>query len=181
MVRPLVWMALALTVFAAEVKDCACDPARAESMEAHACSLCAEAEKQPAGIPFFFLKDNSPHKPNRWLLLPRSHKTDGPLPLSKMSGAERTAFWSAAIERARSLWGADWGIALNGDGVRTQCHTHVHLGRLLDGAESGKPLVVTGPAEIPAPADGSGLWIHPSGGQLHVHLGGQRAEMVLMR
>jgi hypothetical protein len=173
---------LVLTASAADLDSCACDPARPQSMQARPCSLCNEAEKQAAGAPFFFLKDNSPHKPNRWLALPRDHRYDGRLPLARMSAARRAAFWSVAIEKARSMWGDEWGLALNGDEVRTQCHAHIHLGRLLKGVEYGRPLVVFGPAGIPVPEDGSGFWIHPiKGGLLHVHAGEQRAETVLLR
>ena len=150
-------------------------------MEAHRCGLCREAERRPVGEPFVFVKDSSPYKPNRWLILPRPHSTDGRLPLSKLTAKERAAFWRAAIGKARALWGDDWGLALNGDEVRSQCHTHVHIGRLLQGVETGKPLVVDGPAAIPVPKDGSGLWIHPQGKRLHVHLGEQKTETVLLR
>lgn len=179
--RLLALAALTMAVAAAEMDTCACDPARPETMQAHPCSLCGEAEKQPANTTFFFLKDKSPYKPNRWLMLPRDHRYDGRLPLSKMTRRQRAAFWTAAIEKARSMWGDRWGLAVNGDEVRTQCHAHVHLGRLIEGVEYGRPLVVAGPAGIPAPADGSGMWIHPQGPKLHVHLGEQRAETVLFR
>ncbi len=160
---------------------CACDPAKPDSMAVRQCSLCGEAEKHPANELFFFLKDNAPHKPNRWLLLLRSHEYDGALPLVKLPPKERTALWTAAIERGRSLWGDEWGLAINGDQVRTQCHAHIHIGRMLKGVEYGRPLVVAGPAQIPAPRDGTGLWIHPYGKKLHVHTGEQRAETVLFR
>jgi hypothetical protein len=182
-----VWKRIALAAacvalgVAANVDQCACDPAHPDTLALRQCSLCREAEKQPAGQPYFWLKDSNPFKPNRWLLLPRTHDSDGPLPLSKLSAAQRTALWTAAIERARELWGDEWGVAINGDEVRSQCHTHIHIGRLLKGVEYGKPLVVAGPAEIPAPVDGAGLWIHAWGKKLHVHMGEQRAETVLMR
>ncbi len=185
--KPLIHRHLALiaaaaaTALPAQVTRCACDPSRPETMQARHCSLCGEAEKHPAGTPFFFLRDNNPHKPNRWLILPRDHKYDGALPLAKMSKAERLALWRAAIGKASSLWGGEWGLAINGDEVRTQCHAHLHIGRILKGVEYGRPLVVRGPADIPAPRDGTGMWIHPAGKKLHVHLGEQRAETVLFR
>jgi diadenosine tetraphosphate (Ap4A) HIT family hydrolase len=171
----------ALGLPAAELDRCACDISHAEAMVAHDCSLCREAEKQPAAAPLFFLKDNSPLKPHQWLILPRSHVSDGRLPLSKLSADERTAFWTAAIARARDMFGERWALALNGDETRTQCHTHVHLGRLLEGVEHGRPLVIASPADIPVPGDGSGLWIHAAGGKLHVHQGEQGTEGVLER
>lgn len=178
----LALLAFSLSAMSAVTMDnCACEPARPETASDRHCSLCLEAEKHPADAPFFFLKDAAPHKPNRWLLLIRSHSSDGRLPLLKLTPRQRTALWSSAIERARSLWGDDWGIAFNGDEVRTQCHAHIHIGRLLKGVEYGKPLVVAGPAQIPAPRDGTGFWIHPYGKKLHVHTGEQRAETVLLR
>jgi len=51
----------------AHVRECACDVAKPETLEARASALCREAEAQPAEPPIFFLKDNNPRKPNRWL------------------------------------------------------------------------------------------------------------------
>jgi hypothetical protein len=175
-------LTLVLLLFLAlDVAGCACNPARPETMEARQCGLCREAEKQPADVPYFFLKDNNPHKPNRWLLLPRAHRYDGERPLAKLSPPERTRMWKAAIARARALWGDGWGLAINGDRVRTQCHAHIHIGRLLKGVETGRFVAVSDPAQIPVPKDGTGLWIHPSGRKLHVHLGEQTTETVLFR
>jgi CDP-diacylglycerol pyrophosphatase len=165
---------------AADVSKCACelsDPAR---MAVRECGLCREAEKQPAEPAIFILKDINPRKPNRWLALPRYH-SEGAAPLSAMTPAQRTALWTAAIAKARELFGDRWGIAMNGDAMRTQCHTHVHIGKLLDGVEIDNFVVVDGPSAIPVPQDGSGLWIHPAGGKLHVHLGEQITETVLLR
>jgi|SRR5260370_22834618 diadenosine tetraphosphate (Ap4A) HIT family hydrolase len=158
--------------------QCACDPAQPETMSARQCSLCAEAEKHDSE-PVFFLKDTSPRKPNRWLVLPRKHLAANH-PLEEMTLAERTELWTAAIQKAKELWGDDWGLAYNGPKVRTQCHTHIHIGKLLKGVEEGKVIVVSGAAQIPKP-DGDGLWIHPVGGRLHVHLGEQTCETVLLR
>ena len=44
-----------------------------------------------------------------------------------------------------------------------------------------RAIEVSGPAEIPAPDDGTGLWIHARGRKLHVHLGEQTTETVLLR
>ena len=160
---------------------CACDPARPETMEARQCALCLEAEKQPPDVKIFFLRDTNPRKPNRWLALPRAHY-DGPDALRRMRPAERAALWKAAIEKARSLWDDEWGLAYNGDKARTQCHPHVHIGKLLKGIETDRAvMIVNGPERIPAPQDGTGLWIHPQGRKLHVHLGEQICETVLLR
>lgn len=163
--------------------DCACDPAKRETMKQRQCSLCNEAEKQPAGVRVFILKDISPRKPNRWLALPRSHGTGGAHHLHDMTLAERTELWKTAIEKAKELFGPDnWGLAYNGEEVRTQCHTHIHIGRFARAAESTSGfVVVSDPSQIPAPP-GKGIWVHPvPGGKLHVHFGEQITETVLVR
>ena len=173
-------MLASLGAQAPDTSGCACDPSKPDSMETRECSLCAEAEKQPADAPYFFLKDSAPHKPNRWLILPRAH-VDGSVPLSRMTPAARTALWQAAIDKGRSLWGAQWGLAINSDDVRSQCHPHIHIGKLLEDVETGQFLAVDGAAAIPAPADGAGMWVHQAGKGLHVHIGDERSEFVLMR
>lgn len=168
---------LSLPLFAQT--PCACDPANPESMKARQCSLCIEAEKQPADADVFFLKDINPRKPNRWLALPRVH-TGELHSLSSLSPEQRTRLWTAAIERAKKMWGSDWAVAYNSDRVRTQCHTHVHLGKLLPGVETPDPVIVSTPAEIPV-SDGDAMWIHEVNGKLHVHRGEYIAETVLLR
>lgn len=168
--------ALASLAFA-DVRNCVCDLTNPESMAARECSLCREAENQPPEPSIFFLKDNNPRKPNRWLALPRAHTHA----LGEMSAADRLAFWNAAIEKARALWGDQWGLAMNGDERRTQCHTHIHIGKLLDNVETSSAVVVDDASLIPVPKDGSGFWVHPAGQKLHVHAGEQVTEFVLMR
>jgi diadenosine tetraphosphate (Ap4A) HIT family hydrolase len=158
---------------------CPCDPAKPETMKERQCSLCVEAEKQPDDDGVFFLKDINPRKPNRWLALPRTH-THGLHPLSSLSAEQRTRLWSAAIERAKQMWGKDWAVAYNSDRVRTQCHTHLHLGKLLPGVETPDFVVVNTPAEIPV-SDGDAMWIHEVDGKIHVHRGEYIAETVLLR
>jgi diadenosine tetraphosphate (Ap4A) HIT family hydrolase len=166
---------------AAEPSRCLCDPARPETLEARECGLCREAERQPAEVEIFFLKDTSPRKPNRWLVLPRAHGK-GLDSLADMTLRQRTRLWAAAIKKAKELWGDQWGLAYNGDKVRTQCHMHIHIGKLLRGIETRRKLVVVnGPTQIPKPKDGEGIWVHPQGRKLHVHLGEQTCETVLLR
>ena len=165
----------------AEVSHCACDVSHPETLSGRECALCKEAEAQPAGAPIFFLKDSNPRKPNRWLALPRSHGQGGH-PFAEMPAEQRTGFWTAAVGKAKELWGDHWGLAYNGDQARTQCHAHIHIGKLLQGIETDNFVVVAGPAKIPVPKDGTGLWVHPiEGGKLHVHLGEQICETVLLR
>ena len=161
----------------ADVRNCACDVSKPDSMAAHECGLCREAESQPAGVAVFFLKDINPRKPNRWLALPRAHTHA----LGEMSPEAREALWNAAIERAKSLWGDQWGLAVNGDERRTQCHAHIHIGKLLEGVETPNFVEVDAPSGIPIPTDGSGFWVHAAGTKLHVHSGEQVTEFVLMR
>ena len=169
-----------LTLFLADVRGCACDLAKPETMATRECSLCAEAEKQPANVEVFFLKDANPSKSHRTLALPRKHYP-GQHSLEAMSAVERTELWTAAIAKAQELWGDSWGIAMNGEERRTQCHMHLHIGKLNDDAETEGFVVVSGPSEIPIPANGAGLWVHPVNGKLHVHMGEQVTEFVLMR
>lgn len=161
--------------------DCACDPANPESMKARQCSLCGEAEKQPSDVPVFFLKDINPRKPNRWLALPRKH-ADGAHHLHEMAPEARTQLWTAAIAKAKELFGeTEWGLAYNGAEARTQCHTHIHIGRFVTAAEQEADVrIVLQPSEIPAPAN-QGIWVHPVNGKLHVHVGEQITETVLVR
>lgn len=169
---------LALTAWA-DVTNCACDPARPETMQARECGLCREAEKHPPDAAIFFLKDTNPRKPNRWLALPRAHAAGGHH-LDEMPGKERIALWTAAIGKAKELWGDEWGVAYNGELVRTQCHAHLHIGKLLKGVCSGKILVISRASEIPKHPR-KGLWIHPVGDKLHVHLEENITETALMR
>ena len=171
--------ALAAAAFVYGDTPCNCDPTQPDTMTARQCSLCAEAEKQPAGVEFFFLRDANPHKANRLLILPRMH-TPGQHPLALLPPDLRARLWAAAIARAKELWGPDWAVAYNGDRVRTQCHAHIHIGKLLPGVEFGDFVVVSSPDEIAVPP-GEGVWVHPVDGKLHVHTGEQICETVLLR
>lgn len=178
--RRLLGLALLLLPLSrAAIERCACDPARPETMAGRECSLCREVEKQPPGCGVFFLKDVNPLKKNRTLALPCKHTT-GLHHLDQLSAKERNELWSAAIAKAKELWGPEWGVAYNGDKVRTQCHLHIHIGKLLKGVETGKPITVYSVAQIPVPK-GDGLWIHPHGKGMHVHQHEQTCETVLLR
>jgi diadenosine tetraphosphate (Ap4A) HIT family hydrolase len=176
-VRFLAALLIASAVTLAGAETCVCDLSNAESMAERECSLCREAEKQPLDPPVFFLKDINPRKPNRWLALPRAHTHN----FADMTPAARLVFWTAAIQKAHELFGDSWGLACNGDQSRTQCHAHAHIGRLRADVETQNFVLVNGPGDIPVPHDGSGFWIHPVAGQLHVHMGDQITETVLER
>ena len=164
-----------------DVSTCKCDPSKPEMMEARECGLCREAEKQPAGVPYFFLKDSNPRKSNRTLVLPRKHYPAGH-GIDHMPPNERLELWTLAIKKAKELWGDDWGVAYNGDQVRTQCHGHIHIGKFLKVTETtrGNPFTISSPSQIPL-SRGKGIWVHPVGGKMHVHWGEQICETVLLR
>jgi diadenosine tetraphosphate (Ap4A) HIT family hydrolase len=173
------FFSLCMVLAYADVRGCVCDSAKPESMEARECGLCRLAEQQTGTEPFFFTRDINPTKPNRMLILPRKHYP-GPHTLAELSPEERTAFWTAAIAKARELWGDGWGIAINGDANRTQCHTHMHIGKLLPDVETDNFTVADDAASMPVPPDGGGMWVHPVNGKIHVHYQ-NIAEPVLMR
>ncbi len=164
----------------ADVAGCGCDPARPETMQARECSLCKEAENQPPSQEVFFLKDINPRKPNRWLVLPRAHSNAGH-PMHDLPPDMQTRLWKAAMAKGKELWGDGWGIAYNGEKVRTQCHGHLHIGKLLSGLAPGKFIDVTGPDQIHIMNDATGIWVHPVGNKLRVHYGEQITETTLMR
>jgi len=178
MPRLLIAAVLAATLGArADIVTCACDVTRPESMEARSCGLCREAEKQPASVKFFFLKDANPSKPNRWLALPRSHERS----IELLSEEQRADFLAAGIEKAKALFGDEWAIAYNAPSVQTQCHIHLHIGKLIPGVETNQFITATTIEDIPAPPKGEGFWIHPQGNLFHVHTGEQVTETVLER
>jgi hypothetical protein len=158
---------------------CPCDAAQPATLAERQCGLCAQAEREPAGTSIFFVKDNSPRKPNRWLALPRQH-SPGMHTMSALPPDVRVELWRNAIAKAKELWGEQWGIAYNAERLHTQCHVHIHIGKLIDGVEAGEFTIVSGPEEIPLPGN-DGLWVHPVNGKLHVHLGEQVTENVLLR
>jgi len=177
---PILVVLCLATHLGADVTGCACDISKPETLEARECALCREAEKQPTEPAVFFLKDTNPRKPNRLLVLPRFHGK-GQDSLADMTPQQRLLLWSAAIEKAKSLWGDEWGLAVNGEMARTQCHAHIHIGKLLRGIETARFVEVAGPGQIPVPEGGTGLWVHPEGSRLHVHLAEQITETVLLR
>lgn len=159
--------------------DCDCEQSKPELWQSRQCSLCREAELQPKDVKFFFLKDINPTKPNRVLLLPRMHGSKIH-PLDALPADLQADMFEAAAKKGAELWGDEWAFAYNGDLVRTQCHTHIHIGKLLEGQENEDFVLVDSPRDIRMKA-GEGLWVHPVGKKFHAHLGGQRTEPVLMR
>ena len=168
----------------ADIRGCVCDLADQRSLAQRTCSLCVEITKHSGEGPVVLVRDVNPTKPSRWIVMPQE-AYDGANPLARMSAAERDRFWNTAIAKAREVWGESWGIAMNSDMSRTQCHLHAHIGKLLeegkdeDDTESG--IFIDSVSELPAINNGTGLWFHPLYGRLHVHTGGQTTEHILMR
>jgi len=178
LVRRLLLAALiCIAPLRADMVVCACDVTHPETLQARPCSLCREAEKQPADLRVFFLKDTNPTKPNRWLVLPRAH----PRSIDLLDPALRAELWTAAIAKAKALFGDQWAAAYNAPSVQTQCHVHIHFGRLVPGVETNEFITVGKVEDIPAPGHDEGVWIHPQGNALHVHRGEQITETVLER
>ena len=96
-----------------------------------------------------------------------------------MTADQRTAYWTFTIAKARELWGDGWGLAINSVERRTQCHAHIHIGKLREASRTIPFSVVDGPAEIPLPLEGDGLLVHPAGDKLHVHTGNDAPELQL--
>jgi diadenosine tetraphosphate (Ap4A) HIT family hydrolase len=173
----LLWL---LPLTRADVRMCQCDVSVPATLEARECSLCREVEKYPVNVPFVFVRDTNPNKPNRWLILPRFHG-NRPQQLLEMTPEQRTEYWKAAIAKARELWGEEWGVALNSVERRTQCHMHMHIGKLLPDQENDRFVTVDGPEQMPVPPDGEGMWIHPAGGRYHAHMNEPAGELKLQK
>jgi hypothetical protein len=174
-----IFAACLVSICAYAQTPCACDASIPASLDARQCSLTKLTGEQPASPAIFFVADANPKKPNRLLALPRE-QTAGMQRMASLTPGIRLELWTQAIAKAKEKWGDKWGIAYNGDNVRTQCHVHIHIGRLIEGVEAGEFLVVDGPAQIPVPGK-DGYWIHPVNGKLHVHTGEQICETVLLR
>lgn len=168
---------LAASLLHSDIVTCGCDISNPATLEARQCSLCREAEKQPADAKVFFLKDANATKPNRWLALPRVHNRS----LDQLTAEQRADLFAAAIAKAKALFGDDWAIAYNAPKVQTQCHVHVHVGKLIQGVETNQFITVTKIEDIPLPPPGEGFWMHPQGNLFHVHTGEQITETVLLR
>ena len=109
--------------------------------------------------------------------MPRSHERA----IDLINPEERAELFAAAIEKAKQLFGDQWAIAYNAPSVQTQCHVHLHIGKLIPGVETGQFITATKIEDIPVPPKGEGFWIHPQGNLFHVHTGEQVTETVLER
>jgi hypothetical protein len=145
-------------------------------MEGRECGLTRVANAS-SSAPVLFVKDSNPNKPNRWLAIPRELVHT----LQQMSPEQRTAYWTAAIEKARSVWDDQWAIAINSEEKRSQCQLHAHIGKLLDTTDLPPGELVDRIEAIPVPPGGTGILIHPEGKQYRVHSGVLAPELSLMR
>ncbi len=160
------------------VAACPCDHAEPGSLSPRVCGLCRTAEEQSA--PVYFLKDINPHKPNRFLALPKAHET-GLQAVGELPADLREQVWSASIAEAERLFGARWGLAHNAYYFRTQCHAHIHMGPLSPEIVDENGTLYDRPSEFPAVGAEQGIWVHPKAGGYCVHLDRDLAEVVLVR
>lgn len=177
-IAALLFFAGAAVVATRPIVDCPCDHAVPASLQPRACSLCQTAEERSGAV--YFLKDINPHKPNRYLALPRVH-ADGLQSTSSLSPELRAQLWQSAVERAEELFPGRWGIAENSYFFRTQCHAHLHIGPLSPEVEDTGGEIYRSTAEFPTPAPRNGMWLHPKDGAYCVHLDRDLAEVVLVR
>lgn len=178
----LLGLALFLTPASAraDVTQCACDWSNPTSLEARNCSLSKEAMQQPEHVEFFLLKDINPRKPGRWLALPRKPGS-GAHDLYHLPSAERNRLWRYAMEEAEKLFpGGLWGLAYNGNKVRTQCHLHIHIGKWVPAAHTSNFRLIKRVEDLPAPEEG-GVLLYPVKGGFMVLTGEQIMETALVR
>ena len=160
------------------VVSCPCDHALPESISNRVCSLCGTAAKQTDEI--YFLKDINPHKPNRYLALPKAHGS-GFQSTADLSQALRAELWRQAAKRAEELYPGRWGLAQNSHFFRTQCHAHIHIGPLSPEVEDTLGMVYASAEQFPNVGAEEGMWLHPKDGRFCVHLDRDLAEIVLVR
>ncbi len=160
------------------VVDCPCDHSRVESLESRVCSLCGTAET--ASDEIYFLKDINPHKPNRYLALPKAHGA-GYQSTADLSAVSRSELWRRAAQRAEELYPGRWGLAQNSNVFRTQCHAHLHIGPLSPEVEDTGGVLHGTFEEFPNVRPEQGIWLHPKDGKYCVHLDRDLAEIVLVR
>ena len=104
----------------------------------------------------FPLHDANPNKPNRWLALPRFHGHESARH-TDMTTEQRTAYWAFAIAKAHELWGDGWGLAINSLERRTQCHAHIHIGKLRTESRTNRSPSSTDRRMIPLPSKARAL------------------------
>lgn len=160
------------------VVSCPCDHADAGTLASRVCSLCGTAEQHTDEI--YFLKDINPHKPSRYLALPKSHSS-GFQSTTDLSASLRADLWRRAADRAEQLYPGRWGLAQNSHYFRTQCHAHIHIGPLSPEVEDVGGTLYRTTSEFPDVGPEQGMWLHPKDGGFCVHLDRDLAEIVLVR
>ncbi len=160
------------------IVDCPCDHARPETLSSRVCSLCGTAEDRTSEV--YFLKDINPHKPNRYLALPKAHR-NGFQSTYDLSESLRARLWLAAAKRAQELYPGRWGLAQNSHFFRTQCHAHIHIGPLSPEVEDTGGRLFESVEEFPDLGSEQGMWVHPREGKYCFHTERDLAEIVLVR
>ena len=160
------------------VVECPCDHAEAGSMQSRVCSLCGTAERATDEV--YFLKDINPHKPNRYLALPKAHRA-GYQSTADLSPRLRAELWRKAAVRGEELYPGRWGLAQNSHFFRTQCHAHLHIGPLSPEVQDTDGTLYSSVEEIPDVGPEQGIWLHPKQNGFCVHLDRDLAEIVLVR
>ena len=163
-------------------RHCACDISNPETLGARECGLCKEAETQPPDVAVFFLKDNNPRKPNRWLALPRFHGKGG----HAFCGHDRGPAHAALDRRDRqrpkkfgAISGASPTTAISAAPSATPTCTSASCSKV------SRPKISSSSTDrrrsrCPRTEPGYGF-IPFQGGKLHVHLSEQICETVLLR
>ena len=103
-----------------------------ETLEARQCGLCREAEKQPRRRQSFLSQGCQSQQ---------AESLAGAAAIARAVHRiieRRTAcgLLAAAVEKAKALFGDEWAIAYNAPSVQTQCHVHLHIGKLIPGVET---------------------------------------------
>ncbi len=153
---------------------CPCDEGNPRSLDQTVCGLCGGGQGHTDA---YVVRDASPAKPNRLLALPPHHAVE----LADLRLDQRTALWTAAIVAARKNFDEDWALAQNSVLFRTQCHAHIHIGRLDPEYRHSGGTIIASPADLPATTTFQGIWVHPRDNGYCFHLDRLHPEALLQR
>lgn len=146
------------------------------------CSLCNEAvRRRPEhGSSTIVIKDRNVCK-GRWLALPQEHRGPCIQTLPTVSPQARRDLGRTAIAKALAEFGPGFGLAINPSAERSQCHLHVHIGRLRPNVACSAVMAsVSSPDEVFAAATDQGVWVHAAGGGYHVHTSERPEDLLEM-
>jgi hypothetical protein len=161
--------------------SCACS--NIDDLAAPECSLCGEAVRrrpQRDGGSTIVIEDKNPCK-GRWLALPLEHRGPCMQTLSTLSPKARGDLGRTAVAKAAAEFGPGFGLAINPPDQRTQCHLHVHIGRLRPNVTCSATIAaVSSPDDVFAIATDQGMWVHAAGGGYHVHTSARPEDLLEM-